>query len=74
MATKLTPTMLRKVAGSTARSVLPGADCERLANLMCHQTDTQRRHHAARQRISSHLAVSALMESELFGGDPPEQR
>ena len=39
LATKLTPTMLRKVAGTTARSILPEADCERLANLMCHHPD-----------------------------------
>ena len=73
LARKLTPTMLRKVAGTTARSTLAEADCEQLANLMCHQPDTQRRHYAAKQRKKSNLAVAALMESELFGSDKEGQ-
>ena len=73
LAKKLTPTMLRKVAGTTARASLPEADCERLANLMCHQPDTQRRHYAAKQRKKSNLAVAELMEIELFGREADQQ-
>ena len=35
LAKKLTPTLLRKVAGTTARSAFADADCEKLANLTC---------------------------------------
>ena len=75
LAGKLTPTMLRKVAGTTARSTLAEKDCEKLANMMCHQPDTQRRHYAAKQRNSANLEVSQMMEAHLFGrpGQPQAQ-
>ena len=68
---KLTPTMLRKVASTAARSTLPESQCEQLANLMCHQTETQRRNYAAKQRKSCNMEVAGLMQDQLFG--QPEQ-
>ena len=68
---KLTPTMLRKVAGTSARSALPEPQCEQLANLMCHLPETQRRHYAAKQRKTSNIEVASLMADKLFGAGSP---
>ena len=69
IARKLTPTILSKVAGTTASSALAVAGCEQLANLMCHQPDTQRRNSAVKQRKKSNLAVTALMSPSCLDSD-----
>lgn len=73
LAQKLTPTNLRKVAATSARSTLNDAECEKLANLMCHQPDTQRRHYAAKQRKTANISVANRMQLELFGSGRSEE-